>query len=309
MAKTGLLAAMLFLLPAFWSGPAQAGPVKAVASIKPLHALVAGVMQGTGEPYLIVKGGASPHQYSLKPSDARALEEAAIVFWMGPGLEQFLQRPIDSLARKAIHVTMLNAPDIAKLTYREDGPLDSHAHGNEGHGHEGVDMHLWLDPGNAKAMVRHIAQMLSKASPDNAGRYAENAAALTERLDKLDTELRQVLEPVRTKPFIVFHDSYQYFEKRYGLRPAGSITVNPEVPPGARRVKEISQRIRESGALCVFAEPQFNPRRVRTMLSSTAARPGMLDPVGAELEPGPGLYFDLMRNLARSMRDCLDRTG
>lgn len=317
MAKIGTLVGMLFLLPAFWSGPAQSEPVKAVASIKPLHALVAGVMQGTGEPYLIVKGGASPHQYSLKPSDARALEQADIVFWMGEGLERFLQRPIDNLARKATHVSMLDTPGIAKLPYREDGPFEGHAHGNKSHdrsghasdAHEGIDMHLWLDPGNAKAMVRHIAQMLSKASPENTTRYTENAAALTQRLDKLDAELQRILQPVHTRPFIVFHDSYQYFEKHYGLHPVGSITVNPEVPPGARRVKEISERIRKSGAVCVFAEPQFNPQRVRSMLSSTAARPGMLDPVGAELEPGTGLYFDLMRNLARSMRDCLAQAG
>lgn len=340
-----------------------------VASIKPVHSLVAAVMEGVAEPQLLVQGAGSPHTYSLRPSEASMLEGASVVFWVGEGLEMFLERPLETLAANAKVVTLSDAHDLVKLSYREGGPFETHGHADdhaghdhgeeasqdghdhardqddhaheetaaaghdhahEGHehaeeasahdraqeasadGHEGhdhadgaYDMHMWLDPQNAKAFVHEIEEALAAADPANAERYEANAAGLMERLDQLEAQTAAALEPVKDRSFIVFHDAYQYYERRFGIEAAGSITVSPDLMPGAQRLQDIQARIRESSAACVFAEPQFEPRLVEVAIEGTDARAGVLDPLGADLADGPELYFELIGNMTGSLVECL----
>ena len=302
-----------------------------VTSIKPIHSLVSAIMQGVGEPELIVDGAASPHTYSLKPSNARALQEAKVVFWTGPGLEAFLEKPLEALGSDASVVELDNAPGLVKLPFREGGAFEPHDDGDheaagsghdDGHGHGdkhahhddheehehehgAFDTHLWLDPMNAKAMAAVITTTLVAADPANALTYQANAKALDDRLTALDKEIAATVAPVKDKPFVVFHDAYQYFEHRYGIRVAGSITVSPETIPGAERVSEIHRKVGELGATCVFAEPQFEPRLVKVVIEGTSAKSGVLDPEAATLKAGPDLYFTLMRGIADSMKACL----
>ena len=288
-----------------------------VVSIKPIHSLVAAVMQGVGTPDLIVDGAASPHTYALKPSNARSLEQAQVVFWVGPGMEAFLQKPLASLGSNASIVELDHAPGITKLKFREGGAFEPHDDGDEpaaGEDHEHdhddrdhgeFDTHLWLDPHNAKAMVAEITTSLVAADPANALTYEANQKALNDKLDALDTEIASTLAPVKDKPFIVFHDAYQYFEHRYGVRVSGSITVSPETIPGAQRVSEIHSKVTDLGATCVFSEPQFEPKLVNVVLEGTSAKSGVLDPEAATLPQGPDLYFDLMRGIASSLKACL----
>ena len=285
---------------------------KVVVSIKPVHSLVAAVMQGVGTPDLIVDGAASPHTYALKPSNARSLQQAQVVFWVGPGMEAFLQKPLASLGSNATVVELDQAPGITKLKFREGGAFEPHDDGDEpaagedhAHDHEEFDTHLWLDPHNAKAMVAEITTSLVAADPTNALIYEANQKALNEKLDALDTDIASTLAPVKNKPFIVFHDAYQYFEHRYGVRVSGSITVSPETIPGAQRVSEIHSKVADLGATCVFAEPQFEPKLVNVVLEGTAAKSGVLDPEAATLPQGPDLYFTLMRGIANSLKACL----
>jgi len=172
-----------------------------------------------------------------------------------------------------------------------------------------MDMHVWLDPGNAKAMVRIIVATLQETDAANAAAYAANGAALIQRLDGLDTALKDILSPVRAMPYVVFHDAYQYFERHFGLNAIGSITISPDRSPGARRLVEIRQKIQETGARCVFAEPQFTPALVRTVVEGTPAKAASLDPLGALITPGPDAWFTLMEALATSLRDCLAAKG
>ena len=250
---------------------AMAAP-SVVASIKPVHSLVAAVMEGVGEPTLLVRGSASPHNYALKPSDAGALESADIVFWTGHGMELFLAEALDTLSGNAEIVELAETPGIALLPMREGGAFEPHEHhdghdhdhdhdhGHEhdhdhdhGHEHGEGDMHFWLDPENAKLMVTHIAAALSAADPENAQAYTANAEAEIAELDDLEAELAATLAPVKDQPFVVFHDAYQYFEQRFGLTLAGSVTVSPETAPGAARIDELKARVAELGATCVFA--------------------------------------------------------
>ncbi|QPB21661.1 zinc ABC transporter substrate-binding protein [Rhizobium sp. 007] len=310
------------------AGASEAADAPAVVtSIKPIHSLVSAIMQGVGTPELIVDGAASPHTYNLKPSDASALQSAKVIFWVGPGLEAFLEKPLESLGSGASIAELEDAPGLVKLKFREGGAFEPHDDGDEveaGHEHEEAghdhdahaegdhdhgefDTHLWLDPMNAKAMAAEITTTLVAADPANALTYQANAKALDEKIDALDKEITGIVTSVKDKPFIVFHDAYQYFEHRYAVRVAGSITVSPENMPGAERVSEIHKKVADLGATCVFAEPQFEPRLVNVVIEGTDAKAGVLDPEAATLEAGPDLYFTLMRGIANSMKDCLSR--
>ncbi|MGV2183503.1 zinc ABC transporter substrate-binding protein [Rhizobium rhizogenes] len=303
------LTASLLFSGFFASATMAADAPDVVVSIKPIHSLVAAIMDGVGTPELIVDGAASPHTYALKPSNAKALEAAKVVFWVGPGMETFLEKPLSALGANALVVELDKAPGITKLKFREGGAFEADDDGDEptdhDHDHGEFDTHLWLDLHNAKAMTAEITTTLVAADPANALTYEANQKALDDRLDALDAEIASTLAPVKSKPFIVFHDAYQYFERRYGVRVAGSITVSPESIPGAQRISEIHGKVAELGATCVFAEPQFEPKLVNVVLEGTSAKSGVLDPEAATLPQGPDLYFDLMRGIANSLKTCL----
>ena len=305
LAKAALFGAALMA-----AAPALAAePPEVVASIKPIHSLVAAIMDGVGKPELIVEGAASPHTYALKPSNARALQGAKVIFWVGPGLEAFLEKPLAALGPEATQVELDRSPGLVKLPYRAGGAFEADDDGDApapGASSQ-IDMHLWLDPENAKAMAATITATLVAADPANALAYEANQKALDARLDALDQAIAATVAPVRDKPFIVFHDAYQYFEHRYRVHVAGSITVSPETAPGAARVAEIHDKVAKLGATCVFAEPQFEPRLVDVVIEGTRAKAGVLDPEAGTLPEGPDLYFTLMQGIADSMKDCLTR--
>ena len=440
--------------------------INVVASVKPVHSLVSGVMEGVGKPDLIVKGAASPHTYSLKPSQAKQLEEADLVFWMGHELESFLEKPLEAITSKAKVIELIDSPGLKKLDMREGGAFDEHGHeedgehseegqdehageghafewagvfklpagdytwtfakvdgdyadpmmkmvflptssdGEEGieeqeevaerlissqssvrrnhdgrltpneenayqlvfdanrnvtelritiknegayafftehmpfefeadehflknasgkdieptaqepetghhhhHGHGEFDLHVWLDPENAKVLVQEIKQALVELDPGNAGTYEANAKNLMVKLDRLISEISSTLASSKGKGFVVFHDAYQYFEERFGMTAVGSITVSPQVVPGASRIRELKDKIVELDAHCVFSEPQFQPKIVFTVAEGTQANTGVLDPLGASIADGPELYFTLIRDMANSLQECLSKRG
>ncbi len=281
-----MLAAMLAILLVMLAQAAAAAP-KVVVSIKPLHSLVAAVMEGVGSPTLLLPGAASPHGHSLRPSGARALAGADIVFWLGPELEAFLERPLAALAGRE-RVVGLGA--LPELTHPPDRLADAH---------------VWLSTANAGAIAAAAARVLAARDPENAASYAANGADLAVRLQALDAELHALLAPVALRPFVVFHDAYRYFVAAYGLNEVAAVAVDPERRPGARRLIEVRARIAATGARCVFTEPQLSPALAATVVEGTGARLAHLDPLGADLKPGAALYFTLMRRLGTALADCL----
>jgi zinc transport system substrate-binding protein len=309
-AIAGFLASALVL--GLSVAPARAEAPAVVASFKPVHSLVAAIMAGVGTPMLILKGAASPHAYALSPSDAQAIQDARIIFWIGEDLETFLHKAIETLPAGASSVELADVQGLTILPVRESGIWDEHLHESEEHGegeHEPYDGHLWLDPANAKLMAAAIALELSNVDPANAEAYRLNEQRLEQKLDDLDREIAATLAPVKDSPFIVFHDAYQYFDQRYGLAGVGSITMHPELPPGAKRLSEIRDKIVAQQARCVFREPNFAPSLVDAVAADTDVSIGVLDPEGAALDAGPELYFKLMRNIAESIRACLTSGG
>lgn len=307
------------------AGPAAA-ELKVATTIKPVHALVAQVMEGVGTPTLLVQGAASPHTYALKPSDARALNRADVFFRVSETVEPFTRKIVASLPKSVRTVTLAEAPGIELLDVRTGETFETHDHAHEtdgghghddhGHGHdhdhsdhdhasETRDGHVWLDPENARKMVAEIARVLSEASPADAETFKTNAARADAALVALEAEIARDLAPLKDKPFIVFHDAFQYFEHRFGLDAVGSITVSPETQPSAKRLTEIRQKLAALSAGCVFSEPQFQTKLVAAVIEGTSARSGTLDPEGALIEPGPGAYAALLQNLAAGLKSCL----
>jgi zinc transport system substrate-binding protein len=289
-----------------FAAPARADGLKVVTTIGPLHSLTAAVMAGVGTPTLLVRGGMSPHTFTLRPSDAKAIEEASLVFWFGETLEPGLARAIRALPRGEV-ISLLSQAPLSLLPAREGGPWeeeDEDGHGHD-HAHGDDDPHVWLDPRNGAVLASYIAKVLSRSYPDHAARFTANADALQDRLEALERDLAARLTPINEAPYLVFHDAYQYFERRFDLRPVGSITVNPERAPGGQRLSALRERLVTSGARCVFQEPQFESRAVAVIVEGTATKVGVLDPLGAELEPGPEAYPTLLRRLADNLTACL----
>lgn len=293
-----LLSFMLFVGGVAWSAEPQV-----VVSIKPIHSLVAGVMQGVAEPQLLIKGGGSPHGYVLRPSEARALAQAELIVWVGHSLESFLEKPLATLGSNARQLELMEVLEAQLLPVRAGGSWEGHAHEMEaGHGHHDqedpqLNPHLWLSPQLAQQVVEAVAAALGEIDPTRRQAYRKNADQLLERLAQLDSRLRAELASVSGVPYLVFHDAYQYFEAAYNLNAVGSVTIDPERKPGIRRLLEMREKIARLKARCVFSEPQFEPKLVATIIEGTGARKGELDPLGAELPPGPENYFQLMNAL------------
>ncbi len=380
---------------ALMGGTAIADVPNVAVDIAPVHSLVARVMQGVGEPDLIIPAGASPHEYNLRPSEAEALQEADLVFWLGEDLTPWMESAVETLAEGATVTTLLEADGTVLLDFRESALFEAHDHGDhddhdhedhadddhddhdhddhedhakdddhdhdhdhdhddhakdedhdhdhedhadsdghddhddhadakdhddhdhedhaghddhddhDGHHHGAHDPHAWLSPENAGTWLNVIAAQLSAADPDNAGAYFANAAAGREELEALSAEVAQMLDPVRGGSFIVFHDAYQYFEDAFDLPASGAISIGDAADPSPARITEIQGRITEEGIDCVLAEPQFNPGIIETVLGGTDANTGVIDPLGSDLEPGADLYPQVIRNMAKTLAECL----
>lgn len=292
------------------------GAPRIVVTVQPVHALVAGVTGGVAQPKLLLPGGASPHSFALKPSQRRALQEADLVVWVGEALETFFARTLASAAPTQRVLTLLHSPGVVAYPVRrgdafaadtaaEDAHEEPAQPGTGVHAHAALDPHVWLSPSNADAIVGAVTAALIDIDPANASRYRDNATRLQARIAALDAELAQTLAPVRDVPYIVFHDAYQGFERHYGLRAVGAVTVSPQRTPGAAHLRALRARIAQLGVRCVFSEPQFEPRLMQTVVQGTGARSGVLDPLGVDLIPGENAWFEIMQRLAASLRSCL----
>ena len=285
---------------------------KVAADISPVHSLVSRVMLGVGTPDLIVQAGASPHGYTLRPSEAKALQDAQVVFWMGESLSPWMEGALDTLSSDAIIITLLERDETILMEFREGALFEEHDdddHGDEKHdddGHGSYDPHAWLSPDNARIWLNLIASQLSIVDPENAGTYFANAAAARLEIEALTTEVNSLLEPIRGKKFIVFHDAYQYFEKAFDLSASGAISLGDASKPSPARIAEIQGRIQEESIDCVLSEPQFNKGLVATVVTGSNAKTSVIDPLGVELTPGLDLYSELIRNMTKTLVNCFE---
>ena len=312
--------------------------IKVVTSIKPIHSLVSYIMEGVGSPDLIVDSYNSPHGFSLKPSHAKMLQEADIVIYVGEGLEEFLEKPLESLAQNAVKFELLKQSGMKKLKFRERNIFeghddhdehghgkkkkddhddhddhnhdkkakkedhDDHGHDDHGHGHGEFDPHIWIDPMNAKIIIKKVTNQLTKLDKENSSIYKSNSKKALKEIDQLIKTVKSDVN--KDAKVVVFHDAYQYFEKRFKVNIIGALTVNTDVLPGAEQLAEIREVIEHEKVTCVLSEPQFNPDIVKTIANDTNINMGVLDPLGATLTKGKTLYFDLIKNISTSIKNC-----
>jgi len=288
----------------------EGNTIRVVTTIAPIQSLVSGVMQGVATPTAIVSPGTSEHTYSLSPSEALTISQADVIFWVNDDIENFFPRIIRSLSPKQQVVKLIEAPGLLLLEKRSDLNWEAHDHDHD-HGHDEesehhkLDGHIWLDPVNASHLVAYIAAKLSAADPSHAIQYQTNALSLQAELKTLDSQVQQQLNPIKNKPYWVFHDAYHYFENRYQLNAKGAISINPEQPLSAKRVQQLREKILQDKIQCVFSEPQFLPAIVHTITEKTGVRNGVLDPIGADSSGNATDYFKLIHQLNNALITCL----
>lgn len=329
----------MMVLAGLWlAQPAIAQPEtpSVLVTVRPIHSLVATVMDGIAEPVLLLKGGQSPHSYSLTPSDAKAINDADLIVWVGEPLETFLERPLKTLAADAEVIELAVEKQVTLLPNREGGVWmveedhehqhdNDHEHDNDDHAHDDAhddaheghtkdnhdhghyDGHIWMDPNNARGVIDAVARALSNSDPKNASIYELNAEEALLKIDGLETQLRDTLSSVQEMPFLVSHDALQYFDQYFNLNAVGAITITPDRAPSARRLSEIRQRVKELGSVCLLSEPGFTPKTMGVVAEAADVSTGVVDPLGMNYEPGKLLYFELMQGLAAELTRCLSQ--
>ena len=259
-------------------------------------------MGDASKPTLLLSGQQSPHHLTLKPSQIEQLQNADIIFMINPSFETFMVRPLKSLNHKTKVIYLQNAPGISKLSYRKNKTWHSH----EGHDHDGVvDGHIWLDPDNAKAMIIAIAKTLEEADPKNSGRYQLNAKKYNRKIEHLNEAIQHQLSPVKERPFLVFHDGYQYFEHHFGLNGKGSIVFEPNEPLKASTLQNIDRKIKQNNIQCILQDTPGNPRIIQMIKSHFNINTRLLDPLGINIDSGPNLYLTLLNNMSDQIFECL----
>ncbi len=289
----------VYILVSMFAFPTKAAEPRVVASIPPVHSLVASILDGITSPQLILEGFASPHSYAMTPSEATMLANADIIFWVGPDLEGFLIKSLKNLNNNT-RIVALGREDVPANVEQDNSSVHEHTHH-----HGDADPHFWLDPEKALRALQQIADVITDTYPEHRSKIAANLDKAIATINKLNYDIMQLLEPVRHARAVVLHDAYGHFTTRFGMPPFLALTLTPEKKPGPVQLKMIRKEIKEHNIKCVFREPQFPKRYTNLLTEGSAAEQATLDPLGGSLEPGPNLYSELMMQLAKELRDCL----
>ncbi|MFR9720592.1 zinc ABC transporter substrate-binding protein ZnuA [Aeromonas diversa] len=274
--------------------------IEVLATLKPIAFIAAAITRDVAEPEVLLPTGASPHDFALRPSDLRRLKEADLVIWVGPELESFLVKP---LADQQSVLTLLTLPGLPVHRYAEGEAHDHDEH--DGHHHHGnLDPHIWLGPDLAGPIARAIAARLGALDPTNAARYQGNLVRFEQALAAKDAQVREKMKPVQQKGYFVFHDAYGYWERHYGMQSRGHFTVSPDRRPGAKTLVTIRRALEQHQARCVFAEPQFRPDVIESVVRNTGARVLLLDESGGSYPVGPDAYLNWMDGMANAFSAC-----
>ncbi|MFJ3470757.1 zinc ABC transporter substrate-binding protein [Pseudomonas sp. NPDC090201] len=293
---------VVFITGFFAISTAQA-EVRVLTSIKPLQLIAAAVQDGVAVPEVLLPPGASPHNYALRPSDVRRVQEVDLLYWIGPDMETFLPRVLSGRTKASVAVQTLPGMHlrhfVASSEHHDDGDDHDHRPGS-------VDAHLWLSTVNARIIAAKMAADLSQADPANAARYESNVKAFDERMDALDAKIKQRVAGIADKKYFVFHEAFDYFEEAYGIQHAGVFAVSHEVQPGAQHVAAMRARLTEYGKTCVFSEPPLRPKLADTLSAGLPVKLAELDGLGGYTPATAQGYEQLLNKLADDLAGCLE---
>ena len=292
MLRSSFILASLLLIPSV----ASASTI--LTSFKPIQMIVTELTQGVSEPDVVMNSNASPHDYALKPSDVKKIQNADMLIWFGPDLEAFLTKVAKS------NDNLVTISEIPNINLREFGE-DPHDHHHDGHDHGSHDPHFWLGIDQVEVASSYISNKLVEVDPQNADVYKKNLEVFLSQLADKKRSIEAQLAPVKDKGYYVFHDAYSYYEDEFGLNKLGHFTVSPERKPGAKTLISIKKTLAKQDVQCVFSEPQFTPAVIESVVRGSSTQKGQLDPVGSDIEVGKGSYFEFLQQLTDSYTSCL----
>ena len=270
---------------------------KIVVSIAPLAALTRAIVGDQATVETLVDQAVSPHVYALKPSDLRKMNQADIIFWIGPAYESFLKKPLQNFSTKT--VDLFTAPSLKIYNLRfSDGAHEAACDHNCLHDHDPLkhDGHVWLDPDNGIALAQEIMKQLSALHPSSHPWYQMRFEKFKQSVEKTKHHLQNLLRPYQNKGFLVFHDGYQYFERAFGLANGHVMSLMPDISPSIKRMKELKTLIDNQRIVVLFGETQFSPQLMNVLADETGLKIGLLDPLGSS----DNTYQELLINLATS---------
>lgn len=298
--KRGIAAASIIALCGLSHSAFAKDAPRVVVTIAPLHSLVSGIMIGIGVPSLLLQGNASPHDYTLKPSQMEELARAQIIIATSADAERYLQPIVDSLQSNDSDGQEL----IETLKFEEILKLPSTI-SHEGEG-VGMDMHFWMNPDNAIIVTHHIVETLSAKDPPHKKQYHKNGDAVIAELQRLNHTIEAMLGiGIKQAAYATYHPAWQYFEKRYGITGSHAITKTPEIGASILEVAHLEQAIQARAIQCLFEEPQF-PNKLIQQLSEQYHLPvNAADAMGAGIAPGKLMYSKLLLKVAETIKPCL----
>ena len=353
-----------------------------VTTIQPINSLVTSVIGNTGKTVSLIPAEVSPHEFKLKPSDTKKLQNANIIFFVSDHLESSVSKVFKNLPKNIKIINLMEDTGIKHLAIRDNEAWERHDH-HHGHGdhddhdkhgkkhddhdhdkhakkhddhdhdkhgkkhddhdhdkhakkhddhdhdkhgkkhddhdhdkhakkhddhddHEKEDdVHIWLSPDNAVKIIKKVSKELSLFFPENAKTYEENATRMINKINQLKVVLKNELSGIKDKPYVVFHDAYQYFETSFGLNAVGSVALEGDIASSPKQISFIKDKIVKLKASCVFQEPQFDSKLVKIVVEGTNAQIGTLDPLGVNIKSGENFYLQLLKNMAKSLKECL----
>ncbi|MCG9631603.1 zinc ABC transporter substrate-binding protein ZnuA [Vibrio sp. Isolate30] len=287
-----------FILTSLLLIPSVASASTILTSFKPIQMIVTELTQGVSEPDVVMNSNASPHDYALKPSDVKKIQNADMLIWFGPDLEAFLTKVAKS------NDNLVTISEIPNINLREFGE-DPHDHHHDGHDHGSHDPHFWLGIDQVEVASSYISNKLVEVDPQNADVYKKNLEVFLSQLADKKRSIEAQLAPVKDKGYYVFHDAYSYYEDEFGLNKLGHFTVSPERKPGAKTLISIKKTLAKQDVQCVFSEPQFTPAVIESVVRGSSTKKGQLDPVGSDIEVDKGSYFEFLQQLTDSYTSCL----
>ena len=318
-----------------------------ISTIQPINSLVSAIIGNTGKSITIIPSEQSPHDFKLKPSDVKVLQNGNIIFYVSNHLESSITKVLKNLPKNIKLINLMEESGVNHLAIRDNDAWERHDH----HGHDDHDVHdkhgkkhddhddhdkhgkkhddhddhdkhekkhddhddhekeddvhVWLSPDNAIKIVQKVNKVLSLYFPENSKIYNDNTTKFIDKIRNLKMELVKELSPIKNKPFIVFHDAYQYFEKTFELNAVGSVALEGDIASSPKQISIIKDKIVKSKASCVFQEPQFDSKLVKIVVEGTDAKIGTIDPLGVNVSENKDFYLQLLTNMTKSLKECL----
>jgi ABC-type Zn uptake system ZnuABC Zn-binding protein ZnuA len=274
-------------------------PIQIVVTIPVLKDFVQQIGGSHVQVMSLLSGLQSEHTYSPRPSDIIAVRKARLLVEIGVGLEVWVSALVKNAGSASLRViTTSKGIALIRDQSRDDGPQASTDNTHDG------NPHIWLDPENAKIMLRHITEALIKVDPSHASEYRDNQASYLRQLDQLQKDLAERLKAITDRRILVYHPAWPYFARRFGFRIIDEIVPQAGAEPSAHHLQELISRIRKEGIRVIVSEPQMNQKIPDVLARETGARIVVLSPLPGAM-PGTETYLNLLRYNVMQLANAL----